>query len=127
MSYVRSGLPSVGKRFHLQCRRPRLDSWVRRILWRRDRLPTPVFLGFPGGSADKESACNEGIPGLGRSPGEGILYGAYIMRNSGLDEAHAGIKIAGRNINNLRYADYSTLMAGSEELESLLMRVKKES
>ena len=49
------------------------------------------------------------------------------MRNSGLDEAHAGIKIAGRNINNLRYADYSTLTAGSEELESLLMKVKEES
>ena len=49
------------------------------------------------------------------------------MRHTGLEEAHAGIKIAGRNINNLRYADYSTLMAGSEELESLLMKVKEES
>ena len=50
------------------------------------------------------------------------------MRNSGLDEAQAGIKIAGRNINNLRYADDSTLMAESEEeLKSLLMKVKEES
>ena len=49
------------------------------------------------------------------------------MRNAGLDEAHAGIKIAGRNINNLRYADDTTLMAESEELKSLLMKVKKES
>ena len=50
------------------------------------------------------------------------------MRNAGLEEAHAGIKIAGRNINNLRYADDTTLMAESEEeLESLLMRVKEES
>ena len=50
------------------------------------------------------------------------------MRNAGLDEAQAGIKIAGRNINNLRYADDTTLMAGSEEeLKSLLMKVKKES
>ena len=50
------------------------------------------------------------------------------MRNSGLDEAQAGIKIAGRNINNLRYADDTTLMAGSkEELKSLLMSVKEES
>ena len=49
------------------------------------------------------------------------------MRNAGLDEAHAGIKIAGRNINNLRYADDTTLMAESkEELKSLLMKVKKE-
>ena len=50
------------------------------------------------------------------------------MRNAGLDEAQAGIKIAGRNINNLRYADYTTIMAESEEeLKSLLMKVKEES
>ena len=49
------------------------------------------------------------------------------MRDAGLDEAQAGIKIAGRNINNLRYADDTTLMAESEELQSLLMKVKVES
>ena len=49
------------------------------------------------------------------------------MRNSGLNEAQAGIKIAGRNINNLRYADETTLMEESEELKSLLMKVKQES
>ena len=49
------------------------------------------------------------------------------MRNAGLQEAQAGIKIAGRNINNLRYADDTTLMAESEELKSLLMKVKEES
>ena len=49
------------------------------------------------------------------------------MRNSGLEEAQAEIKIAGRNINNLRYADNTTLMAESEELKSLLMKVKEES
>ena len=49
------------------------------------------------------------------------------MRNAGLDEAQAGIKIAGRNINNLRYADDTTLMAENEELKSLLMKVKEES
>ena len=54
-------------------------------------------------------------------------YAEYIMRNSGLDEAQAGIKIAGRNINNLRYADDTSLMAESEELKSLLMNVKEES
>ena len=54
------------------------------------------------------------------------LYAEYIMRNTGLDEAQDGIKIAGRNINNLRYADNTTLMAESkEELESLLMKVKR--
>ena len=49
------------------------------------------------------------------------------MRNTGLEEAQAGIKIAGRNINNLRYADVTTLMAESEELKNLLMKVKEES
>ena len=54
------------------------------------------------------------------------LYAEYILRNSGLEEAQAGIKIAGRNISNLRYADDTTLMAESEEeLKSLLMKVKK--
>ena len=56
------------------------------------------------------------------------LYVEYIMRNTGLDEAQAGIKIAGRNINNLRYADDITLMEGSEEeLKSLLMKLKQET
>ena len=54
------------------------NSWVRKIPWRRDRLPTPVFLDFRCGSAGKESACNSGdlglIPELGRSPGEGKAY-----------------------------------------------------
>ena len=56
------------------------------------------------------------------------LHAEYIMRNAGLEEAQAGIKIAGKNINNLRYADDTTLMAESEEeLKSLLMKVKVES
>ena len=56
------------------------------------------------------------------------LYAEYIMRNAGLEETQAGIKIAGRNINNLRYADDTTLMAEiEEELKSLLMKVKEES
>ena len=57
---------------------PQLDYWVGKIHWRRDRLPDPVFLGFPCGSAGKEAACNVGhlgsIPGLGRSLGEGKCY-----------------------------------------------------
>ena len=52
-----------------------VDSWVRKMSWRRDRLPTPIFLGFPGGSVSEESSCNAGdlglIPGLGRPPGGG--------------------------------------------------------
>ena len=56
------------------------------------------------------------------------LYAEYIIRNTGLDEAQVGIKIAGRNINNLRYSDDNNLMAESEEeLKSLLMKVKEES
>ena len=64
------------------------DSWVRTIPWRRDRLLTPVFLGFPCGSAGKESAHNAGdlglIPGLGRSPGEGK---GYPLQYSGLENS----------------------------------------
>ena len=72
----------------LQCRRPWFNSWVGKIPWRRARLPTPVFLDFPCGSAGKESACNGGdmgvIPGLGRSPGEG---NGYPLQYSGLENA----------------------------------------
>ena len=55
------------------------------------------------------------------------LYAEYIMRNTGLEESQAGIKIARKNINNLRYADDTILMAESEELKSLLMKMKEES
>ena len=55
------------------------------------------------------------------------LYAEYIIRNTGLEEAQAGIKIAGRNINNLRHTDDNTLMAESKELKSLLMKVREES
>ena len=69
---------SVGKESACNVKRPWFNSWIGKIHWRRDRLPTPVFLGFSGGSAGKESACNAGdldsIPGLGRSPGEGKGY-----------------------------------------------------
>ena len=58
-----------------ECRRPRFDSWVRKMRWRRDMLPTPGFLGFLGGSDGKESTCSVGdlgsVPGLRRSPGGG--------------------------------------------------------
>ena len=73
------GFPgSSADRNHLQCRKLQFDSWIRKIHWRRDRVPTLVFLGFFGGSAGKESACNAGdlgsIPGLERSPGKGQGY-----------------------------------------------------
>ena len=76
------------KRICLQCRRPGFDPWVGQICWKRDRLPTPVFLGFPCGSAAKESACSVGdsasIPGLERSPGEG---NGYPLQYSGLENS----------------------------------------
>ena len=69
----------------LQLRRHQFDSWVGKICWWRDRLPTPVLLSFPGSSDGKESACNVGdlgsISGLGRSPGEGK---GYPLQYSGL-------------------------------------------
>ena len=75
-------------RIHLQCRRPQFDSWVGKVHWRRDRLPTPVFLGFPCGSVGKECACNVGdmglIPVLGRSPREGK---GYPLPYSGLENS----------------------------------------
>ena len=83
------GFPdSLVGRVHLQCRRPWLDSWVGKIPWERDWLPTPVFLGISCGSAGKESAHNAGdlgsIPGLGRSPGEGK---GYLLQCSGLENS----------------------------------------
>ena len=100
---------------------------------------------------NRESRCNVNLSEAGRDStghgttdwfhiGKGVhqgcilslclfnLYAEYIMRNAGLEEAQAGIKIARKNINNLRYADDTTLMAESEEeLKSLLMKVKEES
>ena len=64
-------------------------------------------------------------PGGSSGPRDQTLYAEYIMRNAGLNEAEAGVKIAGRNINNFQYADDTTLMAESEELKSRLMKVKQ--
>ena len=76
------------QRIRLQCRRPGFNPWVGKIPWRRDRLPTPGFLGFPSGSAGKESACNAGelgsILGLGRSPRE---EKGYPLQYSGLENS----------------------------------------
>ena len=80
------------------------------------------------GTTDWFQIGKGGCQGCILSPCLFNLYAEYIMRNTGLEEAHAGIKIAGRNINSLRYADDTTIMAESEEeLKSLLMKVKVES
>ena len=84
------GLPRwlSGKESTCQCRRLQFNSWVRKIHWRRDRQPTLAFLGFPCGSAGKESTCSVGdlglTPGLGRSPGEGK---DYLLQDSGLENS----------------------------------------
>ena len=91
-----------------------MDSWVGKICWRRDRLPTPVFLGFPGGSAGQESACNVGDPslisGLGRSPGEGK---GSPLQYSGLETStdcivHGGCK----ELDTL--SDFHTIQMGNK-------------
>ena len=90
MPMYKKGFPdsSVGKEIRLQSRWHRFDSWVGKIRWRRDSLPTPVFLDFPCGPAGKEFACNVGdpgsTPGLERSPGEGK---GYPLQYSGLENS----------------------------------------
>ena len=83
-----SDLAAAAAQNRLQCRRSRFDSWIGKIRWRRDRLPTPVFLGFPRASAGKESSCNAGdlglIPGLERAPGE---EKGYPIQYSGLENS----------------------------------------
>ena len=74
---------------------------------------------------DMEQSVSKSVQGCLLSPCLFNLCAEYIMRNAGLKEAQAGIKIAGRNTNNLRYADDITLMGESEELKSLLMKVKE--
>ena len=101
---------SVGKKIIcLQCRRPWFTSWFEKIRWRRDRLPTPVFLGFPCGSAGKESACNVGdlglIPGLGRSPGKGK---GYPLQYFGLENTTDGI-VHGLAKSQTRLSDFHFL------------------
>ena len=98
------------------------------MLWRRKWQPTPVFLSGESQGWGSLVGCHlwDGI--VGHNWSDLASAAEYIMRNAVLGEAQAGIKIAGRNINNLRYADDTTLMAESEkELKSLLMKVKEES
>ena len=98
----------VKKKIHLlHCNRPQFDSWVGKIPWRRDRLPTQVFLGFPCGSADKEPACNDGdlgsIPGLGRSPGEGK---GYPLQYSGLENTVHGVAKSQTQQSNFHFNSF---------------------
>ena len=95
---------------------PGLISWVGKILWRRERLPTPVFLGFSCGSPGKESACNVGdlglIPGLERSPGEGK---GYPLQYSGLENSMDGI-VHGVSKNRTHWATFTVHFSRLVEL-----------
>ena len=81
-----------------------VDSWVRKICWRRNRVPTPVFFGLPYGSAGKESACNVGdlglIPGLGKSPGE---RKGYRHQYSGPDCKVHGVTKSWTRLSDLHF------------------------
>ena len=107
-------------------------AWVPAVVARKSDRGTPIkgMLGVRTGHGITDwFQIGKGVhQGCIFSPCLFNLYAEYIIQNDGLDEAHAGIKIARRNINNLRYADDTTLMAESqEELKSLLMKVKEES
>ena len=88
--------------------RPQFYSWVEKIRWRRDRLPTPVYLGFSCGSPGKESACNVGdlgsIPGLGRSPGEGKGYPLqYSVLENSMDSIVYGVAKSQTQLSDLHF------------------------
>ena len=92
------------------------DSWVRKIPWRRDRLPTPVFLSFPCGSASKESTCSAGdldsIPGLGRSPGEGKGYPLqYFGLENPMNCIIHGVTKSWTQLSNLHFTTHTSYLS----------------
>ena len=119
VNHTFKGFPgsSAGKKICLQCRRPWFYSWIRKIIQRSDRLLIPVFLGFLGSSDGKESACNAGAPGLGRSFGGGhgnpfqysclgnphgqrslVGYSPWGLQRAGLDSAQHSTAHATKSI-----------------------------
>ena len=105
--YWKQKIPSIC----LQCRRSQFDSWVGTISWRRDRLPTPVFLGFASGSVGKESFCNAGdlglVPGLGGSPGEGSGHPPqYSCLENSMDRAAWQAIVPGITESQTRLGDF---------------------
>ena len=96
------------ERIRLQCRRLWFNSWVGKTRWRTEQLPTSVFLGFPGGLAGKESACNVGdlglIPGLGRSSGEGKGYPLqYSALENSMDCIVHGVTKSRTRLSNFHF------------------------
>ena len=113
------------------CQAPLSMGFSRQEYWSGLPFPSPEYLPNPGNKPGSPALQADTLSS--QPPGKPsryclTFYAVYNMRNTGLEEAQAGIKIAGRNINNLRYADDTTFMAESEEeLKSLLMKVKEES
>ena len=106
----------------------RFDTWVRKICWRRDRLPTPVFLGFPCGSAGKESTCSAGdlgsIPGLGRSPGEGKGYPLqYSGLKNSLDCIVHGVAKSPTQLSDFHFQSTVFSLKQSEGTKTLLEEI----
>ena len=97
------------------------------LMWRTDSLEKDPDAGEDWRQEEKGTTEDEMVGWHHRLNGHEFEWAEYIMQNARLGEAQAGIKIAGRNINNLRYADDYTLTAESKELKSLLMKVKEES
>ena len=133
-----SALLAMSKSLTVWIKRNQNNLWkILKEMWIPDHLTCFLRQLYAGQEATVRTGhgitdwfqIGKGVPqGCILSPCLFNLYAEYIMRNTGLEEAQAGIKIAGRNINNLRYADVTTLMAESEEaLKSLLMKVKEES
>ena len=93
------------------------NSWGRKIPWRRDRLTTPVFLGFPGGRDGKESACNEGvlgsIPGLGRSPGGGL---GNPLQYSCLENPHWQRSLEGYSLWGCKESDITERLSTAQHI-----------
>ena len=106
---------SAGKESTLPCRRSWFRSWVRKISWRRDKLPNPIVIGFPGGSDGKESAYNAGglgsIPGLGRSLGGGH---GNPLQYSCLESPHGQRSLAGYSPQDCKESDMTEEVSTSQ-------------
>ena len=106
---------SAGKESTLPCRRSWFHSWVRKISWRRDKLPNPIVIGFPGGSDGKESAYNAGglgsVPGLGRSLGGGH---GNPLQYSCLESPHGQRSLAGYSPQDCKESDMTEEVSTSQ-------------
>ena len=124
--YLKISIPSMAQfvRIHLQCRRPWFSPRVRKIPWRRDRLPTPVFMGFPGGSDCTESACNAGdlglIPGLGKDPRRGH---GNPLQYSCLENPHGKRSLVGYSPGGHKESDMTEWLSTEQHMKTATMSI----